>query len=203
MERLGNTRWVVGLAGMLAMALAVGCSDSGSNTSTTTADGGSGASTKAESGPAATVGEFLEACRTGQDEKVIALLTPVARQERAKHGINGTPSRSDTAQYEVGEVTLVGDMVARVASTWTDRSRRTQQVETTALTWFLRHEDEGWRIGGVSTVIFENQPPLLLDFEKPLETERKIQLLVEELAGKKRGKPSASVAEHPTTPPKR
>ena len=48
--------------------------------------------------------EFLEAVRTGNDEKAAKMLSTVARQKTAALNRNVTPPASDTARFAVGKV---------------------------------------------------------------------------------------------------
>ena len=59
--------------------------------------------------PAEVVHDFLEAARTGKDEQVALLLTPTARTEVGRIGLNVAPPASDTARFEVGRTQKVGE----------------------------------------------------------------------------------------------
>jgi hypothetical protein len=129
---------------------------------------------------AVAVREFLEAVRTGDDEKAAAMLTELARTKTAEQGIQVAPRGSDTAKYEVGEVEMLAADGARVAATWTDLDH-TGQAQTNRMQWMLRKQPEGWRIAGMAAEVFPGEAPLLLDFEKPEETLHKLELLREEV----------------------
>ena len=133
------------------------------------------------SGPAAATYAFLDAARRGDDEKTTAMLTPTARKEIAKLGLNVGPKCSDTAKIYIGEVKSVSDQLAHVASRLTDVGAKGTS-KSYEQTWILRHVDEGWRVGGMATVVFEGEPPLLLNFEKPQEMLQKDKMLREEVA---------------------
>jgi len=45
----------------------------------------------------------------------------------------------------------------------------------------VRREAEGWRMVGMAATVFEGEPPLLLDFEQPQETMRRLELLRQEV----------------------
>lgn len=129
---------------------------------------------KVDSGPAAAVGEFLEAVRTGNDDKAAEMLSTTAREKTAALNRNVTPPASDTARFAVGEVEYVGEDGARVASTWTDLDINGQS-RTDKAVWVLRREEKGWRIAGVAVVVFPGEPMLLLNFEDPEDMFRKQQ----------------------------
>jgi hypothetical protein len=112
---------------------------------------------------------FLEAIRTGNDAQASQMLTELARTETQKHELVVAPPGSDTARFEVGAVEyVVKDELAHVDSKWTDVGDD-GQPHTDEIIWALRLDQQGWRIAGMATRIFPNEPPLLLDFEKPEE----------------------------------
>lgn len=136
-----------------------------------------------EGGPAEAVAVFLDAVKNGQDEKANSMLTKLALQETAKLNMVVAPPGSDTASFEVGEVEMLSEgdeQGAQVASKWTDVGDD-GLPHTDEIIWMLRKEAEGWRIAGMATTIFENEPPLLLDFENPQDMQRKQQLAEEEM----------------------
>ncbi|MFZ5833290.1 MAG: hypothetical protein ACOY3P_24640 [Planctomycetota bacterium] len=131
--------------------------------------------------PAAAVAEFLEAVRTGNDEKATAMLTSVAREKAVANNGGVRPPASDTACFEVGAVQWIGDDGARVGSTWTDVDVGSGEPQTDEALWVLRKEADGWRIAGVAATVFDGEPPLLLNFEDPEEMQRKQQWVREEI----------------------
>jgi hypothetical protein len=198
------------LAGMLAAGILVlgGCGGGqnvGEKTPSTTAaatgesEGGGAAAGSAAArlgGPAATVYVFLEGARSGDDQKVTSMLTPLARQELAKMNLSVAPPCSDTAQFEVGEVRYPSEDVAHVASRWTEVDLKTSQPQPVDMTWVLRKEPEGWRVGGMAMSVFEGEAPLLLNFEKPDDMIRQRQMLKAEIARRAQQTQSpAAVAE--------
>ncbi len=128
----------------------------------------------------AAVNEFLDAVRVGNDTKAAAMLTPLARKKTAEHGMMVSPPGSDTARFELGEVEMLAEGGARVASLWTDLDS-TGKPHTDRMVWMVRKEPEGWRVAGVAAVVFEGEAPLLLNFEDPEEMARKQQMLREEV----------------------
>lgn len=135
----------------------------------------------APDGPEGAVREFLEAVRTGDDKKTEAMFTRLAREKiKEMEDIQVAPPGSDTATFEVGTAEYLADDGARVTSKWTDLDRE-GKPRTDEITWMLRKESEGWRIAGMAATVFEGEDPLLLDFEDPKETLRKLDLLREEI----------------------
>lgn len=131
-------------------------------------------------GPDVTVFNFLEAVRTGNEGNTAGMLTPTARTKVQEFGWTIAPTGSETASFEVGDVELKDEFVAHVASTWTDIGEQ-GQPESETIVWLLRREEEGWRIGGMGTKLFEGEPPLFFNFEDPEDMERKQKLAEQEI----------------------
>ncbi len=131
-------------------------------------------------GPAAAVYQFLDAVRTGNDDKAANMLSALAREKAAAWNRNVTPPASDTARFTIGKVEYLGEDGARVASTWTDLDEDGQLNSDNAI-WVLRKEAQGWRIVGVAATVFPGEPPLLLNFEDPEEMAKKQQWVREEI----------------------
>lgn len=177
--------WV--LLSVLLLGLAVGCTDSNKNNASGTQAAGQGTADTSKSasapeagGPAEAVNQFLEAVRTGNDDVATKMFTPVARQKASELGIQVAPRGSDTARFEVGRVEILDGDRAQVASKWSDLNKN-GQTRTDEITWMLRRETEGWRVAGMAAVVFEGEPPLLLDFEQPEETMKRLDMLREEV----------------------
>jgi hypothetical protein len=147
--------------------------------------------------PAAAVFAFLEAVRTGDDEKAAMMLTSAARKRTAELDLEVAPPGSDTASFEVGEVQRVGEDGARVASTWSDLGENLQRQAHDFL-WMVRREPEGWRIAGVAASVFEGEPPLKLNFEDPQEMLQKQKWVQEE--SMRRAQQQQSRAQAPEIP---
>ena len=140
--------------------------------------------------PAAAVAAFLEAVRTGDDQKAASMFTPAARAQVTRLGYQVAPSKSDTATFAVGDVTYLEGGGARVGATWTDLGR------TDEMLWMLRSGTEGWRIAGMAATVFEGEPPLLLNFENLEEAMTKIRMLRDTLQQQQ----AAQQAQQPSTP---
>ncbi len=133
--------------------------------------------------PDKAVTEFLEAVRTGNDQKAASMLTPLARKKTAEVDMVVAPPGSPTAKYQVGEVEYVTPEKdgAHVWCRWTDVIDDQGHTRTDDLIWVLRKEAEGWRVAGLVTRVFPDRPPLVLNFEDPQDMLRKQQLLHEEM----------------------
>ena len=189
-------RWTLLLLAFFGPVVA-GCGGSDEGDSTTP-EAGSAATGQTASvptpGPADIVFEFLEAVRTGDDEKAAQMFTPLARQRVAALNIQIAPQGSDTASFEVRDVELMPGKRASVAAIWTDLGSD-GTPRTDDMTWMVRQVPEGWRVAGMATMVFEGEPPLLLDFENPEQTLHKLDLLREEI--RRRAEMGTLQAEQP------
>jgi hypothetical protein len=179
---------------VLLTVLVSGCGKSAATDSSSTASNATDSvaanagseSEAAHDGPAAAAREFLEALRTGNDERASKMLSAVARQKTAALNRNVTPPASDTAQFTVGKVDYVNDDGARVMCTWTDVDEQGQSKTDQAI-WVLRREQEGWRVAGVAAEVFAGESPLFLNFEDPEDMFRKQQWVREEMRRRMEG----------------
>ena len=188
-----NTRMLLSVFLVAAIA---GCGGSGDSTPADSAGEGSDQAASAKTAkPDLAVALFLEAVRVGNDQKAAEMFTPLARQKVAELNIQVAPQGSDTASFSVGEVEYLAEDGARVAATWTDLDED-GKPRTDEMTWMVRRGSEGWRVAGMATIVFPGEPSLLLDFEKPQETLRKLELVREEVLRR------AQTANLPPTEPR-
>lgn len=144
---------------------------------------GEAAGDPAVTGPAqATVVAFLDAIKRGDDATARGLLTQVARAKTKELGISVAPPVNDNATYSVRACEVVGEAgdVVHVATTWTDVDADGFK-STDNVIWVTRLDPEGWRIVGMAMKVFDDLPPLLLDFEDPEDMLAKQQLVATEL----------------------
>jgi len=172
-------RWTILV--VLSTVCMAGCGGSGGSGGNPE-EGGSEAGNQqaaAVKDPAAIVTEFLEAMRSGDDEKTASLLSKDARKMASESQLSVAPQGSDTARFEVGQIEWLADNGARVPCTWTDMDAK-GQAQTEEAIWMVRRESAGWRIAGVAYKIFPDEPPLLMNFEDPADMKRKTQWVREE-----------------------
>jgi hypothetical protein len=185
----------------LAAALLAGCggsSDSGESTGTAAIPAQTGAAAPgAMSDPVEAVTTFLTAVRSGDDATAAAMFTKTAREKAAEMNIEVAPKGSDTARFQVGQVEYIDNSLAKVPSSWSDYDPQ-GELRTDHMAWMLRREPEGWRVAGMAATVFEGEPPLLLDFENPEETLRKLDSLRDEII--RRGEQEALQAAQPASP---
>jgi hypothetical protein len=165
--------WLVILAALTVLPL-TGCGNSDKP-----APGSTPGSISAAT-PDKAVFQFLEAVRVGNDATAGQMLTKLAREKTAEMQLVVAPPGSETAKFSVGEVEFLGESGAHVASTWTDIVED-GQPHTDTIVWILRKEPEGWRIAGMGTKLFDDSPPLLLNFEDPEDMIRKQRMAEEEM----------------------
>ena len=154
----------------LAFLSLTGCSNSGTPV-------GSAPSTA----PAkATVTAFLEAIKRGDDPGAQAMLTKVARAKTQELGISVAPPVNSTATYSVRECEVIAgtEDLVHVGTTWTDTDPD-GFTTTENVVWAVRLDPEGWRVAGMATKIFDDMPPLLLNFEDPEDMIAKQELAQE------------------------
>jgi len=130
----------------------------------------------------ATVTAFLEAIKRGDDEGARSMLTKVARAKTQEMGISVAPPVNSTATYSIRECEMVPEAedLVHVATTWTDTDSD-GFTTTENVIWAVRLDPEGWRVAGMATRIFEDMPPLLLNFEDPEDMIAKQELVAKEL----------------------
>jgi len=175
--------------GLLAVALVMpGCSAAGP------ADGAAAPAQR-------TVVAFLEAIRRGDDAAARGLLSVTARTKTEELGLSVAPPVEDTATYAVKGSEVVSDEgdVVHVATTWTDTDADGFQT-TDNVVWVVRLDPEGWRVVGMAMRIFEDLPPLLLNFEDPEDMLSKQQMVAAELQRRAAGpQPDPQAPAQPRT----
>jgi hypothetical protein len=130
----------------------------------------------------ASVVKFLEAMKRGDEAAARDVLTRVARVKTQEAGISVAPPVNDTATYSVRDCEMVSDTndLAHVATTWTDVDE-TGAATTENVIWAVRLDPEGWRVVGMAMKIFDDMPPLLLNFEDPQDMIAKQEMVAAEL----------------------
>jgi len=166
-------RFVLPIAGLLLIV--AGCNQSSEPTATHQA---SHAGQASGGTPDQAVFDFLEAVRTGNDQKAAEMLSPLARQKTAEKQMVVAPPGSPTAKFTVGKVKYKPDDNdgAYVSCTWSDVDDQ-GNARSDDIVWGVRHEPEGWRIVGMVLQVLPNEEPLVLNFEDPDDMIRKQQLL--------------------------
>jgi hypothetical protein len=130
----------------------------------------------------ATVTAFLEAIKRGDDATARTMLTKVARAKTEELGISVAPPMTSTATYSIRECELIPgtDDLVHVGTTWTDTDPD-GFTTTENVVWAVRLDPEGWRVAGMATRIFDDMPPLLLNFEDPEDMIAKQEMVAKEL----------------------
>lgn len=176
LQRRAYSLWAACLltgCGLAALVLS-GCSGSSGSSTAGAASGTEPAK--------ATVTAFLEAIKRGDDAAAQAMLTKVARAKTQELGISVAPPVTSTATYSIRECEMIPgtDDLMHVGTTWTDTDPD-GFTTTENVVWAVRLDPEGWRVAGMATRIFEDMPPLLLNFEDPEDMIAKQEMVAQEL----------------------
>ena len=128
------------------------------------------------------VSTFLQAIKRGDEPAALAMLTDVARAKTQELGLSVAPPVKDTATYRIGDCEAVGgaDDLVHVATTWTDTDEDGFTTNDNVI-WVCRLDPAGWRVVGMAMRIFQDLPPLLLDFEDPEDMLAKQQMVANEI----------------------
>ena len=130
----------------------------------------------------AAVETFLDAVKRGDDATARGMLTKVARAKTDELGMSVAPPVADTATYAVRECEIVSEAgdVAHVGTVWTDVAADGSQSSENVV-WVVRLDPEGWRVVGMALRVFDDMPPLLLNFEDPDDMVAKQEMVAAEL----------------------
>jgi hypothetical protein len=145
--------------------------------------GGGGGAADAGTEPAkATVTAFLDAIKRGDEQSAKSMLTKLARAKTEEMGISVAPPVSSSATYSIKDCERIKDAedLVHVATTWTDTDGD-GFTSTENVIWAVRLEPEGWRVVGMATLVFDDMPPLLLNFEDPEDMIAKQDMVAAEL----------------------
>jgi hypothetical protein len=186
-----STGWLAAVEAVCCLAVAVavtvtiGCSSAGSG------------AVGAEAAKASVV-KFLDAMKRGDEPAARDMLTRVARAKTEELGISVAPPVQDSATYTVRECEIVSesDDLAHVATVWSDVDEG-GRTTTENVIWAVRLDPEGWRVVGMAMKVFDDLPPLLLNFEDPEDMIAKQEMVAEELS--KRAARAASEAPEART----
>lgn len=164
---------------------------------TTGCSAGGGSGSAAIEPAKASVVAFLDAIKRGDDAAASSMLTKVARAKTEELGLSVAPPVNPTATYAIRDCELVGDDgdLVHVGTTWTDTDAD-GFTSTDNVVWVVRLDPEGWRVVGMAMRIFDDLPPLLLNFEDPEDMLAKQELVATEL--QKRAQQAAAKAQTET-----
>jgi hypothetical protein len=130
-----------------------------------------------DSTPDQVVTGLLEAMKSGDKEAKEALLTDKAREETAKHNMPVHTLAMPNTEYQVGKPKYLeknpnGAHVSCILTeTFEDGTKQDHQI-----VWVLRREPEhGWRIAGMAVELMPGTQPQFLNFEDPLDMQKKME----------------------------
>lgn len=172
---LWTASFLAGCAVVSALALS-GCSGGGGTTPPV------GAKTGGTDSAKATVVEFLEAIKRGDDAAASSMLTSVARTKTEELGLTVAPPVNPSARYEVKDCESIGDTgdLVHVGTVWSDVDEAGQESSEN-IVWVVRLDPEGWRVVGMAMKVFDDMAPLLLNFEDPDDMIAKQEMVAMEM----------------------
>ncbi|GAA4440759.1 hypothetical protein [Bremerella cremea] len=158
---------------------------------------------KAVRDPKAVVELFLVSLRQGDANTTSRLLTTKARTETAKHDLTVQPPGSATAKFVVGQTIYTTETrdICHVESNWTDVDDAGRR-QTYEIVWILRRESFGWAVAGMATELFSGEPPLVMNFEDPLDMlaqQQRAELELTRRGNAAAGSPQVMPASHSST----
>ena len=151
--------------------------------------------------PAEVVTAFLEALRSGDENRAAALLTDVARRETERENLTVQPPGSPSAKYQVGITEYVSSAqeAAHVNSVWKEADDKGIE-DRFEIKWVLRHQKiTGWRVKGMLTELIPQKPAVFLDFEAPRDMFTKLEQADAEIA-QANGSDGVRQADHSSSP---
>ena len=127
--------------------------------------------------PEASIKTFLEAVRLGDAETASSMLTSKAYSEMQNAEMHVLPPGSPHAQYQINNVSFEPQHGgAFVDCQWSDiADDGSNERRSYDITWILRQENNAWKVAGMSTALFPNQPPLVLNFEDPADMQAQVE----------------------------
>jgi hypothetical protein len=112
--------------------------------------------------------DFLDAVLKGDTQRATKRLTPIAIERINATGKQFSPPGLQTASFRIGEVRKPTADQAMVQCILTDASAggasRSEEIGC-----LLRLVDNDWRVSGIAYIPGPNQPPMILNFENPLQ----------------------------------
>ncbi len=186
--------WAVSFLAGCALVTAIslpGCSGGGGGAPTATATTTSGGTEQAK----AAVVSFLEAIKRGDDAAAAAMLTTMARTKTQELGLTVAPPVNPGARYEVKGTETVSDTadLVHVGTVWSDTDDAGQETSEN-IVWVVRLDPEGWRVVGMAMNVFDDMPPLLLNFEDPDDMIAKQEMVAEEMQRRARAEEQGQAA---------
>lgn len=152
-----------------------------------------------DSTPDEVVMGLIEAMKSGDKDAKEALLTSKAREETAKHNMPVHTMAMPNTQYQVGKPKYLeknpnGAHVSCILTeTYDDGTKEDHQI-----VWVLRKEKElGWRIAGMAVELMPGTQPQFLNFEDPLDMQKKMDEAAAMLAQQESAASESQAAQVP------
>lgn len=156
-----------------------------------------------DSTPDQVVVGLIEAMKSGDKDSKEALLTTKAREETAKHNMPVHTMAMPNTQYQVGKPKYLerNPNGAHVSSILTEKFED-GSTQDHQIVWVLRREPEiGWRIAGMAVELLPGTPLQYLNFEDPLDMQKKMDEAAEALVQQEQPKPDGQTEGSQTEEP--
>jgi len=113
--------------------------------------------------------QFLNAAKLGDQKKLSALMSKLAREEAEKYHIDFELQSYKDATYKLGQYEYLtpAKNTAHVACKWTDHDGDAEYSHD--VIWVMRKEEEGWRVVGMITRPFPDRDPVAFNYENVKE----------------------------------
>ncbi len=113
--------------------------------------------------------QFLDAAKLGDQKKLSALMSQLARKEAETYHIDFELQSYKDASYKLGQYEYLtpAKNTAHVACTWTDHDG--DATYSHDVIWVMRKEEEGWRVVGMITRPFPDRDPVAFNYENVKE----------------------------------
>ena len=148
----------------IVLAVTTGCSQQEAPNGATTSSSSQGPDAAIKT----VVHDFWESVRSGDANKAITLLSPVAQKCIRENEYDFVPPASNTMKFEIGEVEIVEGNQAVVDSVWTDIDGDGNPYNE-QMSLALRQVNGRWCIFGMAADMGPNQPPMIMNLESPEE----------------------------------
>ena len=135
----------------------------------------------------------------GDAETASSMLTSKAYMEMQNAEMHVLPPGSPNAQYQINNVSFEPQHGgAFVDCQWSDiADDGSNERRSYDITWILRQENNAWKVAGMSTALFPNQPPLVLNFEDPADMQAQVEQANAEMVRQANGEGEILQATNP------
>ncbi len=116
---------------------------------------------------AAAAYDFISAVVQGETQRATSLLTPQAVQQFAAAGKQFAFPGMGSATFQIGQTRQASESQAAVQCLLADSNAVGQAGGREEMCCLMRMVEGSWRVSGIAFEVGPNQPPQVLDFERP------------------------------------